>query len=317
MPHLMGIDFGFSVETNSLGYSHFHALRERNGQYVVRVVSPTAVTTLADFTENILTSALMRKLKLIALDAPVTPVLIQQLPAVGRSIEKRFSRGAFSNGRRGPQPSSIRVPQQGWKIYCAAMAFVGLLTQAGFPYYQMQVGQTEAATALPRCTIEVIPKLTQTLLTPQVRTPSRPPPEQCGFYCQIDNWLFPHLFVLATPVALTPNGMVQPAFGGDAAGLNVLLGQNVVLHQSVWDEAARIQQTGLRSTRHELIGGFVAGFQGALALAGAAQFVGAAGNYEGYYVLPANWNPQWQVEWQNTARRRDVVYAVPIAPHRN
>ncbi len=35
----------------------------------------------------------------VSMDAPLTPVRIVYLPGVGRGVDKRFSRGAFSNSQ--------------------------------------------------------------------------------------------------------------------------------------------------------------------------------------------------------------------------
>ena len=56
----------------------------------------------------------------------------------------------------------------------------------------------------------------------------------------------------------------------------------------------------------------MAGFQGAIALAGASVVVGASGDYEGYYVLPAQWHADWREVWNETQRDGDSVRRFPI-----
>jgi len=124
-----GIDFGFSETRPSFGYSQFQTdlIPGVNPKHVIRVCEETVATSLEEFLENTLESDVVRKTDLITLDAPVTPVRIKDRPKAGRCVDKRFSRGDFSNGKRGPQPSSIAVPAQGWPLYCAAMSFLDSL----------------------------------------------------------------------------------------------------------------------------------------------------------------------------------------------
>src|SRR4051794_35512223 len=101
-----GIDFGFSETKPSFGYAQFQTdfITGVQPNYVIRVSEETVATSLEDFLEETLESKVIRQTDLITLDAPVTPVRIKDRPKTGRSVEKRFSRGDFSNGKRGLQP---------------------------------------------------------------------------------------------------------------------------------------------------------------------------------------------------------------------
>src|ERR1700676_3337934 len=107
-----GIDFGFSETRPSFGYSQFQTdlIPGVKPKYVIRVCEETVATSLEEFLEDMLESDVVGKTDLITLDAPVNPGRIKYKPKTGRCVEKRFSRGDFSNGKRGPQPSSIAVP---------------------------------------------------------------------------------------------------------------------------------------------------------------------------------------------------------------
>ncbi|WP_417384175.1 hypothetical protein [Gimesia sp.] len=194
------------------------------------------------------------------------------------------------------------------------MEFLTAINQVGFslPTFPAE-GDRIALDIGHKMCVEVCPKLTQTLFTPLDRISSRSPSNgQPVFYRQIDNWLFSHLFVRQPPETTYPDGGTQPAFGEDAAEMQRLLGNEVTIDESVWTEAARIQASQPLSLRHELIGAFVAGFQGAMMLAGKAAMFGASGDHEGFYVLPAIWHDDWVEVWNQTARRDDFVRQVLV-----
>jgi hypothetical protein len=309
----LGIDFGFAVDGESLGYSQFETrLNERSA--TITVINETLKTTLAAFTENVLHSEVAQQSALLTLDAPITPVLIPEVPAVGRQVDCRFSRGRFSNGLRGPQPSSIRVPRQGWPLYCEAMGFLAAINMAGFSLPRFpDTGDEIALDFRTKMCVEVCPKLTQTLFTPGDRITARTPTNvQPTFYRQIDNWLFPHLFVRQPPITPHPVDGTQPVFGQDSGSIEALLGGDLTIDESVWAEAERIQATRSLSTRHELIGAFVAGIQGAMMLAGKASMFGAPGEHEGYFILPSTWHEDWVAVWAETARPDDSVRKVAV-----
>jgi hypothetical protein len=308
----LGIDFGFAAAGESLGYSQFETIL--NGESARIAVTQNSLTTnLANFQCYVL-PAIAKHFALLTLDAPITGTRIPQLPKVGRQVENRFSRGHFSNGRRGPQPSSIRVPRQGWPLYRNAMDFLEAINQAGFflPTFPLEGDRIVLDLSRKPC-VEVCPKLTQTLLTPLDRIAARTATNgQPGWYRKIDNWLFPHLFVRRSPINPIPVGGTQPAFGRDCGGLTRLLGENLTFDESVWAEAERIQATYPLTRRHELIGAFVAGIQGAIMLAGKASMFGAPGEYEGFYVLPSTWHEHWVKVWNRTAETDDAVRQVTV-----
>ncbi len=136
--------------------------------------------------------------------------------------------------------------------------------------------------------MEVIPKLTQAILAPRSTLVGRPAT------ANIDKFLF------ARSLA-TPHEGRSP--------LEQLVG-SAILGASVFEEARRIQALGA-AARHEAIGAFVAGLQGALLLTGGAAFVGASGPGEGYYALPRRWHSDWKAAWQDSARPNDTVRVVP------
>lgn len=174
-------------------------------------------------------------------------------------------------------------------------------------------GENSLLSLSQKACVEVCPKMTQSLLVPNVRVTSRPNETQNPpFYRQIDNWIFPHLFVSGTPERLNPIVGTQPTWGADRQAMCGLLGNNIQIDQSVWDEANRIATSNPLGERHEFIGAFVSGFQGALALAGAAVAVGVAGDHEGYYILPSTWHADWCHVWDKTARDGDSVKRIPI-----
>jgi hypothetical protein len=307
MSIILGIDFGYATEAESLGYIKFKT-EVKDGVTTIALESKAEVSTLVAFKETVLKTQ-ADSVSLIAIDAPITPKKIATKPDSGRQVEMRFSRGGFNNSKRGPQPSSISVPKQGWPLYCGAMELLNELTKLGFPMPAITVeGEKSFLSLNQKACVEVCPKMTQALLTTKSRIKSRPNNQhKPAFYRQIDNWLFPHLFVTDHPEPLNPANGTQPAWGADRQAMCELLGKKVCIDKSVWDEANRISASNPLGMRHEFIGAFVSGFQGALALAGVAIAVGVAGDHEGYYILPSSWHNDWCGEWTDTARDGDSV----------
>jgi hypothetical protein len=208
---------------------------------------------------------------LVGIDAPLTPMLISQNPRTGRMVDKVFSRGPFSNGRRGPQPGSIATPRQGWPLYCAGMRFRQTLEQSvrGLRY----VSFCEIHNRPIEGAIEVIPKLTQALLLPPNCTTERPRG------ANIDESLFLHLFgssdswLQKLPMPLLPN-------------------------ESLLTMVGRILKDPHR--HHEEIGAFVAAYQTVCSLIGGAVAIGSEGEHEGYFSLPrhTSWHEGWQVAYE-------------------
>jgi hypothetical protein len=312
-----GIDFGFSEKRPSFGYAQFQTdfIPGAQPKFVIRVRAETVATSLDEFIDETLESEVVAGADLVTLDAPITPVRIMERPKSGRCVERRFSRGDFSNGKRGPQPSSIAVPAQGWPLYCAAMSFLESVKTVGIsPFHLPAADDGKRGCCLHRKLVEVLPKLTMALLTPRERIRTRPSADR--FYWQIDNWLFPHLFVRDQmgPEAEVRSG--SPCFGLDTPTMLTLLGADVTLDDSVWSEALRIQREEDIEIRHEMIGAFVAGFQGAISFAGKAQLIGCAGDSEGYYLLPASWHDEWLAVWNEKPKRKkqhvETVYSLSV-----
>lgn len=298
--HACGIDVGFS-ETAATSAVAVFVVSERAGVASIGVAEPTRVLSSAALDKLIgdRQSPLSDdRVRLVTLDAPLTRTPLSAVPATGRCPDLRFSRGLFANSNRGPQPSSIRVPKQGWPLYRRGMALLERLERAGFPYVGMNGAET---VCLPRrACMEVLPKLTLALLCPRALLAQARP--RTGFFKQIDNWLFPHVFVALHEVG-------QPVVAGSALmGARQLLG-TINLDDSVFAEAQRINALKSQDERHEAIGAFVAGFQGALALSGGACSVGDA---EAHFLLPRRWHPDWEQAWTDTDRRTNPTDRVDV-----
>jgi hypothetical protein len=245
----------------------------------------------------------------VCLNVPITPKRLRTKPDNGRWVDRRFSRGNFANANRGPQPSSIASPTQGWRLYVWAVSFMNELAAAGFPPLPMPLNPVEGGVSIAKRTMEVIPKLTQSLIVSPELVRSRP--SKNPYYGQIDNWLFSHLFSSADQVSRKVPDTVK--LGAARGELLTTLGEKIVLSDSVWEEANRIDNLPTQGQRRELVGSFVAGFQGALAYAGGAELVGCAGDYEGHYLLPKRWHPEWTQTWDDTQKKGDAVIRVDVA----
>ncbi len=224
-----------------------------------------------------------KDIQLFSMDAPLTPVRLQRRPSSGRRVDKRFSRGDFSNGKRGPQPSSICSPKQGWPLYNAGMTLVDRLQQvksaARYLTFADFKGQPKSGI------IECIPKLTLSLLMPRDQVMGRTD--------QIDNFLFPLVFNA----------------GGKPARLVRTL-DGLTLSETA-QQAVRIFSSHPRKY-HEELGAFVAAFQAALFCVGHASIAGCEGDHEGYYVLPAqrDWHPDWLKAFRETPNKGiDIINA--------
>ncbi len=290
---VIGIDVGTSEEGPTSAMSFFIASHGH-----IDVAETTRVLTGPDLQELIRNDDAIGNAQLVTLDAQLTPNMIPARPPTGIAIDKRFARGAFQNGHghRGLQPGSLATPIPGWQLYGAGMHLRGLLETRGLSYLEFPVA------IRPKAIVEVIPKLTQGLISPQSLVVGRP---MNGGFKQLDNWLFPHLWVTA-PVPEEHEGNPDyPRHGAQAKGAADLLG--VQLGQRVLPEANRIM--GLRpvKARHEAIGAFAAGLQGALALTVGASLVGAPGPHEGYFLLPRSWHDDWETAWETTMRPNDTV----------
>ena len=132
------------------------------------------------------------------------------------------------------------------------MAITQELARRGFAYQTMPAASE--VRLRKRAVLEVIPKLTQSLLAgPE---PTRGRPMRAGSREKIDDFLFPLLFAPAVGLQQGLLGRFPLKSGGVAR-----------LGAGALEEARRIDALP-RKQRHEGIGAFVSGFQGALALAG-------------------------------------------------
>lgn len=181
---IIGIDLGFSPTEITSCYCAFKVDKET--KEISFLFEPTKFNYRDTRVINMIRS---NAFDVIALDAPLTPKHIdetgQAKPKTGRMIEKAFSLDIFSNSQRGPQPSSIAVPKQGWPFYCAGMQFASAL----YPHRYLSLENIRNGETVG--IYEVIPKLTQTLLMPREVLVNR--------NNQIDNYLFPLLFQNSSP----------------------------------------------------------------------------------------------------------------------
>lgn len=219
----------------------------------------------------------------VGVDAPLTPMLIEEKPSTGRAVDKLFSRGQFSNGRRGPQPGSIATPRQGWPLYKAGMSFITSLREV---FHRNQyVRLIELRNEKWAGAIEVIPKLTQALLLPQSAIVDRPR------RAKIDDHLFPILF-------LRNRDVIRRILKGFSFAPST--------HTFIKEASAR------PSSYHEELAAFVAAFQGLLCLIGSASAIGQVGDSEGYFALPCRqfWHEDWRSAYDAIDRGDSVEVAI-------
>jgi dCTP diphosphatase len=209
----------------------------------------------------------------VSIDAPLTLERLNHRPESGRSVDKRFSRGAFHSSHRGPQPGSISVPKQGWPLYEAGMDLLEKLRAGKLGTY---VPFESFRGVLSGGAIECIPKLTQALLVPRdvVR-------ERKG---NVDEHLFPLLFAR--------EGLERPA-------LNRALG-GYKFSPDLEEVIGEISSGPKRY--HEELAAIVAAVQGVLLATGRASVVGRVGDSEGYFALPHrdDWHPDWRAVFEST-----------------
>jgi len=251
------------------------------------------------------------RLRLAAIGAPLTPVRLERKPWRARQVEIRLSRGAFAGSSRGPQPPWISGTRSGWLRYQEGAAVLDILRERGFPLLAMP--PEGVVPELPeRCSVEVYPKATLAVLVP--RAPLEERPMASEFMGQIDDWLFPQMF-LRQPMA----GGAFPTSEPERTPIEDILelrASDLRLAPETLEEAARI--TGIRRPypRREPLRAFIAALQGILALAGAASLVGAEGDHEGYFLMPAEWHPNWEEAWRDPRRFNPLVRRVRIPGER-
>jgi hypothetical protein len=271
--NVLGLDVGFSARNETCALCLLNVDLERNGIGLVwwpeRFLLENARGVFLRLSES------HSNIGWVAIDAPLTPVRIALLPGVGRGVDKRFSKGAFSNPQRGPQPGSIRTPVQGWPLYEAGMVMAENIREARLGDYVPFEGFREKPSG---GVVECIPKLTQALLVPQnvVR-------ERQG---TVGDHLFPLLFAKDGP----HRSALDHALGG------------YELSEQVEDLIDQISSAPRRC--HEELAAVVAAVQGVLLAIGSATIVGRAGDSEGYFALPhrRHWNPDWARAFDATAR---------------
>lgn len=238
------------------------------------------------------------RLRTVALNAPLTFARLERKPWRARLVEIRLARGAFSGSMRGPQPPWISAARSGWLRYQEAAPLQDLLRDRGFPLFLMPSEDVE--TELPeRCCVEVYPKATLAVLMP--RAPLKDRPVASKFMGQIDDWLFPQIFLPPSPETPAP---IETILETLAPGLR--------LAPETLQEAERITRIRRPFSRREPLRAFVAALQGILAHAGAAALVGAAGDTEGSYLLPATWQTDWENEWKDPRNQELGVRRVHI-----
>lgn len=238
------------------------------------------------------------RLRLAALAAPLTPVRIEKKPWRARLVEARLSRGVFAGSARGPQPPWISAGKSGWVRYQEGLALLDILRERGFSLFPMPPEGT--APELPaRCCVEVYPKATLTVLV--ARSPLEERPMASEFMGQVDDWLFPQLFLPQSPTAHPP-----------IEGLLKNLAPALHFAPETLEEAARIAGIRRPFPRREPLRAFVAALQGILGLAGGAALVGAEGDHEGYFLLPATWHPDWEEAWNDPRKQEPRVRRVRV-----
>jgi hypothetical protein len=156
---------------------------------------------------------------------------------------------------------------------------------------------------------EVYPKATLALLTSRAPLLNRPSAQQ--FQGELDDWLFPRLFMDGESSSPPIHATLQ------TMGLGLQLAPETI------EEARRIASLRRPLPRREPMRAFLAALQGVLALREGACLIGAPGEYEGSILLPATWHPDWDEEWDQPLqsaripqlRRLPVETACPNRRH--
>jgi dCTP diphosphatase len=262
--NVLGVDVGFSATRETSAFCLLSIETERQTIGLIerpkRFALKDALGTFRQLSQS------YPDIEWVSMDAPLTPTRLAHRPASGRSVDKRFSKGAFHSSQGGPQPGSISVPLQGWPLYEAGMIMVEELREARLGRY---VPFESFRADPPGGIIECIPKLTQALLVPRgvVR----------GRKGTVDDYLFPLVF--------RPKGLYRRA-------LDLALGGYEFSSQA---EGLIAEISAAPRRHHEELAAFVAAVQGVLLMIGRASIVGRAGDSEGYYALPhrGHWHPDW------------------------
>jgi hypothetical protein len=161
-----------------------------------------------------------------------------------------------------------------------------------------------------RCCVESYPKATLAVL--MARAPLEERPMASEFMGQIDDWLFPQIFLPQSPEGEPAEGSVPSR--PPIEDIMETLAPGLRFAPETLAEAARIAAIRRPFSRREPMRAFVAALQGVLALAGAADLVGAEGDHEGYFLLPATWHPDWEEAWLDPRRQDPLVRRVRVGP---
>lgn len=269
---VMGIDLGFSPTKKTSCYCAFKVgTSTKEIEFLLKPVKFNYRDTA------IINMIRTNSFDVITLDAPMTPQHIDETgrakPDTGRMIEKAFSVDIFHGSKRGPQPSSIAVPRQGWPFYCAGMQFSSDLN----PYRYLSLDDIREVK--PVGIYEVVPKLTQSLLVPREILVNRDD--------QIDNYLFPILFLRNSEYRCLINSVLDDYyFSSEIEDYICGISSNIKAY-------------------HEELAAFVCAFQALLINMGKASIIGFNGDYEAYYALPNT--SYWQEEWLDCFNRRSRV----------
>lgn len=255
------------------------------------------------------------RLRLVCLAAPLTPVRLERKPLKARLVEIRFARGAFSGASRGPQPPWISSTRAGWPRYQDGMKLLDLLNGRGFPLLPMPPEETTREGTpfeLPaRCSVEVYPKAALTVLLPRHLLHDRPVASE--FLGQIDDFLFPQ--AVLPPEPSEGSEKVEPSRAPIEDILDAVA-PGLHLAPETLAELQRIAHIRRPFSRREPLRAFLAALQGVLALAGHGCLIGAEGEGEGYYLMPANWHPDWEEEWNDPRKTDPRVRRVRVAATR-
>lgn len=248
------------------------------------------------------------RLRLVALDVPLTPCHLERKPVRARLVEYRFTRGIFAAAARGPQPVWLSAAKTGWLRYQEGLVLRSFLEARGIPLLAMPAEEgAEPRLALPaRSLVEVLPKATLALLLPREMSENRPATND--FLGQLDDWLFPRLFAPRRPENEEP-GVVRSRI----EEVLETLAPGYRLTRETLQEATRIARLRRPHSRREPLRAFTSAFQAALALAGAAGLVGAEGEDEGSLLLPSQWHPDWEQGWSDPRFQDPRVRRVGIA----
>lgn len=293
---VIGIDPGVPRPKATAAWSVLTLSREGTIGLLGRSESTTKPGLATFLRENPLLTD--ERLRLAAFVAPLTPVRIERKPWRARRVESRLSRGVFAGSARGPQPPWISGGRSGWLRYQEGLTLLDILRERGFSLFPMPPENT--VPELPaRCCVEVFPKATLTVLMP--RSPLEERPMASEFMGQVDDWLFPQLFLPQPPSARAP---IEDLLKSLAPPLHFA--------PETLEEAARITQIRRPFPRREPLRAFVAALQGILGLAGGASLVGAEGDHEGYFLLPATWHPDWEAAWSDPRRQEPRVRRVRV-----